>query len=124
LGESLLLVEFRFDSEAYKIETVNSIEKNNTKSCYIYKQNKVIVQLDFSEEEKVERIKNYKSPLCYQGKNLSNESYDSINEMGVKRNYLIEEISQGFTWVNLGINFYFKENKGQSLPEAIGIHKI
>lgn len=124
LDESLFLVKFRFDSEAYKIETVRSIEKNNAKSCYIYKQNKVIAQLDFSAEDKVERIKNYKSPLCYKGKNLSNESYDSINKMGVKRNYLIEEIPQGFTWINLGISFYFKENKGQSLPEAIGIHKI
>jgi hypothetical protein len=124
LGESLFLVKFRFDSKAYKFEIVSSIESNNTKSCFIYKKNKIIAQLDFSEEGKVERIKNYKSPLYYGGKNLSNESYDSINEMGVERNYLIEETSEGFTWSNLGISFYFKGKKGQSLPEAIGIHKI
>ncbi len=124
LGESLFLVEYRFDSQEYKLEILNSIKKDNTKSCYIYKNEIVIAHLDFSIDDKVECIKNYKSPLYYEGKNLFNESYYSLSEMGKNKNYVIEEIPQGFTWSDLGISFYFNEKKSDSLPEAVEIHKI
>lgn len=125
LNESLFLVKFRFD-KGYQLEVLEPSKKNNTKtkSCYIYKNDSLVAHLDFSENDKVECIKNYRSPLYYEGKNLLNESYYSLNEMGRKNNYVIEEIPEGFTWSQLGVSFYFKEKKDTSLPEAIGIHLV